>query len=80
MTFSNSEHTVKRFDVEIQQLVNLVLEMGREVALQVKRAVTAFREGDAARLRPLSSATRRSIAGTWKLTGAACACSVAGNR
>lgn len=47
MTFSNSEHTVKRFDVEIQQLVNRVLEMGREVALQVKRAVTAFREGDA---------------------------------
>ncbi len=47
MTFSNSEHTVKRFDVEIQQLVNRVLEMGREVALQVKRAVAAFREGDA---------------------------------
>lgn len=48
MTFSNSGHTVKRFDVEIQQLVNLVLEMGREVALQVKRAVAVFREGDAA--------------------------------
>ncbi|MDG4595833.1 MAG: phosphate signaling complex protein PhoU [Candidatus Contendobacter sp.] len=47
MTFSNREHTVKRFDVEIQQLVNLVLEMGREAALQVKRAVAAFREGDA---------------------------------
>jgi phosphate transport system protein len=47
MTFSNREHTVKRFDVEIQQLVHLVLEMGREVALQVKRAVAAFREGDA---------------------------------
>ena len=47
MTFSNSEHTVKRFDVEIQQLVNLVLEMGREAALQVKRAVAAFRENDA---------------------------------
>lgn len=47
MTFSNSEHTVKRFDVEIQQLINLVLEMGREVEQQVQRAVTVFREGDA---------------------------------
>ena len=47
MTFSNSEHTVKRFDVEIQQLVNLVLDMGREVEQQVTRAVTVFREGDA---------------------------------
>ena len=47
MTFSNSGHTVKRFDVEIQQLVNLVLDMGREVEQQVKRAVTVFREGDA---------------------------------
>jgi len=46
MTFSNSGHTVKRFDVEIQQLVNLVLEMGREVEQQVKRAVAVFREGD----------------------------------
>ena len=46
MTFSNSEHTVKRFDVEIQQLVNLVLEMGQEVEQQVKRAVAVFREGD----------------------------------
>ena len=47
MTFSNSGHTVKRFDVEIQQLVNLVLDMGREVEQQVTRAVTVFREGNA---------------------------------
>ncbi|MDS4025999.1 MAG: phosphate signaling complex protein PhoU [Candidatus Contendobacter sp.] len=47
MTFSNSEHTVKRFDVEIQQLVNLVLAMGRGVEQQVKRAITVFQEGDA---------------------------------
>ncbi len=48
MTFSNSGHTVKRFDMEIQQLVNLVLEMGRAVEQQVNRAVAVFREGDAA--------------------------------
>ncbi len=47
MTFSNSSHTVKRFDVEIQQLINLVLEMGREVEQQVQRAVAVFREGTA---------------------------------
>ena len=46
MTFSNSGHTVKRFDVEIQQLINLVLDMGREVEQQVHRAVTVFREGN----------------------------------
>ena len=47
MAFTNSGHTVKRFDVEIQQLVDLVLEMGRTVEQQVNRAVRAFREGDA---------------------------------
>lgn len=47
MTFSNTSHTVKRFDVEIQQLINLVLEMGREVEQQTQRAVAVFREGDA---------------------------------
>jgi phosphate transport system protein len=47
MAFTNSGHTVKRFDVEIQQLVDLVLEMGRTVEQQVNRAVTVFREGDA---------------------------------
>ena len=47
MTFSNTSHTVKRFDMEIQQLINLVLEMGREVEQQVQRAVAVFREGDA---------------------------------
>jgi phosphate transport system protein len=46
MTFSNRGHTVKRFDAEIQQLVNLVLEMGRAVEQQVNRAVAVFREGD----------------------------------
>ena len=47
MAFTNSQHTVKRFDVEIQQLVNLVLDMGRTVERQVSRAVEVFREGDA---------------------------------
>ncbi|HRD64555.1 MAG TPA: phosphate signaling complex protein PhoU [Candidatus Competibacter sp.] len=47
MAFANSQHTVKRFDVEIQQLVNLVLDMGRTVEQQVGRAVAVFREGDA---------------------------------
>ena len=48
MVFTNSQHTVKRFDMEIQQLVNLVLDMGRTVEQQVSRAVAAFRQGDAA--------------------------------
>jgi len=47
MTFSKSEHTFKRFDIEIQQLIDLVMAMGREVEQQVRRAVAAFREGDA---------------------------------
>ena len=47
MAFSNSQHTVKRFDREIQQLVDLVLDMGRTVERQVSRAVEVFREGDA---------------------------------
>ena len=47
MAFASSQHTVKRFDVEIQQLVNLVLDMGRTVEQQVGRAVAVFREGDA---------------------------------
>lgn len=47
MAFSNNQHTVKRFDMEIQQLVDLVLEMGRTVERQVSRAVEVFREGDA---------------------------------
>ena len=47
MTFSNSGHTVKRFDLEIQQLVDLVLEMGRAVEQQIQSAVAVFREGDA---------------------------------
>ncbi|MBK8182441.1 MAG: phosphate signaling complex protein PhoU [Candidatus Competibacteraceae bacterium] len=46
MTFATKQHTVKRFDMEIQQLVNLVLEMGRAVELQVTRAVEVFRSGD----------------------------------
>lgn len=46
MTFSNTGHTVKRFDVEIQQLIDLVLAMGREAEQQVERAVAVFREGD----------------------------------
>lgn len=48
MTFATRPHTVKRFDLEIQQLVDLVLEMGQTVALQVNRAVEAFRNGDVA--------------------------------
>lgn len=47
MAFSNRQHTVKRFDMEIQQLVDLVLEMGRTVERQVSRAVKVFLEGDA---------------------------------
>lgn len=47
MAFANSQHTVKRFDLEIQQLVNLVLDMGRTVERQVGRAVAVFLEGDA---------------------------------
>ncbi len=47
MTFSNSGHTVKRFDLEMQRVVDLVLEMGHEVEQQVQRAVSAFRQGDA---------------------------------
>ena len=46
MTFSNASHTVKRFDIEIQQLLDLVMAMGREVEQQVRRAVTVFQEGD----------------------------------
>ncbi|MBL8250223.1 MAG: phosphate signaling complex protein PhoU [Candidatus Competibacter sp.] len=48
MAFASSQHTVRRFDVEIQQLVNLVLEMGQTVERQVSRAVAVFRAGDAA--------------------------------
>ncbi len=47
MAFSNRQHTVKRFDAEIQQLVELVLDMGRTVERQVSRAVAVFRECDA---------------------------------
>lgn len=47
MAFAKSQHTVKRFDLEIQQLVNLVLEMGQAVELQVSRAVEVFLLGDA---------------------------------
>ncbi|HAO32505.1 MAG TPA: phosphate signaling complex protein PhoU [Candidatus Competibacter sp.] len=47
MAFASSQHTVKRFDVEIQQLVNLVLEMGQAVERQVSRAVAVFQAGDA---------------------------------
>lgn len=46
MAFASSGHTVKRFDAEIHQLVDLVLEMGRTVESQVSRAVTVFRTGD----------------------------------
>ncbi|MBL8258707.1 MAG: phosphate signaling complex protein PhoU [Candidatus Competibacteraceae bacterium] len=48
MAFASSQHTVKRFDVEIQQLVNLVLEMGQTVERQISRAVAVFQAGDAA--------------------------------
>ncbi|MFO1422932.1 MAG: phosphate signaling complex protein PhoU [Candidatus Competibacteraceae bacterium] len=46
MAFSNSVHTVKRFDMEIQRLIDLVMAMGREVERQVNHAVTAFQQGD----------------------------------
>ncbi|MBK7541469.1 MAG: phosphate signaling complex protein PhoU [Candidatus Competibacteraceae bacterium] len=56
MAFANSQHTVKRFDAEIQQIVNLVLEMGQTVERQVSRACEVFRTVDA-------EAAREVIAG-----------------
>lgn len=47
MAFTNSQHTVKRFDMEIQQLVDLALEMGRAVERQVSQAIAVFQTGDA---------------------------------
>ncbi|MCB1793466.1 MAG: phosphate signaling complex protein PhoU [Candidatus Competibacteraceae bacterium] len=46
MAFTNSRHTVKRFDSEIDSLIEQVLEMGRAAGQQVEQAVTAFRAGD----------------------------------
>lgn len=47
MAFTSSQHTVKRFDAELDSLVMQVLEMARTAAQQVARAVDAFRDGDA---------------------------------
>ena len=46
MAFTNNRHTVKRFDSEIDSLIEQVLEMGRAAEQQVEQAVTAFRAGD----------------------------------
>ena len=46
MAFTNTRHTVKRFDSEIDSLIQQVLEMGRTAGQQVEQAVTAFRAGD----------------------------------
>ena len=46
MAFTNTRHTVKRFDSEIDSLIEQVLEMGRAAGQQVEQAVTAFRVGD----------------------------------
>ena len=46
MAFTNTRHTVKRFDSEIDSLIEQVLEMGRAAGQQVEQAVTAFRAGD----------------------------------
>lgn len=46
MAFTNNRHTVKRFDSEIDSLIEQVLEMGRAAGQQVEQAVTAFRSGD----------------------------------
>ena len=46
MAFTNTRHTVKRFDSEIDSLIEQVLEMGRAAGQQVEQAVTAFRSGD----------------------------------
>lgn len=46
MAFTNNRHTVKRFDSEIDSLIEQVLEMGRAAGQQVEQAVTAFRAGD----------------------------------
>ncbi|QQS53885.1 MAG: phosphate signaling complex protein PhoU [Candidatus Competibacteraceae bacterium] len=46
MAFTNNRHTVKRFDAEIDSLIEQVLEMGRAAGQQVEQAVTAFRTGD----------------------------------
>lgn len=44
--FTNSRHTVRRFDAEINNLVEQVQEMGRTAGQQVEQAVTAFATGD----------------------------------
>ena len=46
MAFTSSQHTVKRFDAELDSLVMQVLEMARAATQQVARAVDAFRLGD----------------------------------
>jgi phosphate transport system protein len=46
MAFTNSHHTFKRFDTELDSLVSQVLEMARAAEQQVTRAVEAFRIGD----------------------------------
>lgn len=44
--FTNSRHTVRRFDAEINNLVEQVQEMGRAAGQQVEQAVAAFMTGD----------------------------------
>ena len=46
MAFTNSHHTFKRFDAELDSLVGQVLEMARAAEQQVTRAVEAFETGD----------------------------------
>jgi phosphate transport system protein len=46
MAFTNSHHTFKRFDTELDSLVSQVLEMARAAEQQVTRAVEAFRTGN----------------------------------
>lgn len=46
MAFTNSQHTVKRFDAELSSLIGQVLEMGRAAERQVAHAVEAIKTGD----------------------------------
>lgn len=47
MAFTNNQHTVKRFDAEINSLINQVLDMGQAAGQQVTHAVDALKAGDA---------------------------------
>ncbi|MFN4262187.1 MAG: phosphate signaling complex protein PhoU [Thioalkalivibrionaceae bacterium] len=44
--YNLSGHYSQRYDAELERLVNLVLEMGGMVEMQVKDAVRAFTQGD----------------------------------